>query len=168
MIIGYDLDNTLWNLVENSLIYYNKDYDDNVKLEDLTEYNMEGKLKMPVDEFFEKYAQEPYIDTLEVYKESFESIQQFINDGHKIVFVSASYPSTIKWRDKKLKEIFSWYETSDLIICHKKQLLKIDILIDDCLDNLIGGDYGRLLVDMPWNRGINNDKELRLVRVNVR
>lgn len=164
--VGYDLDNTLWNLVENCLMYYNKDYNDNVKLEDLTDYNMEGKLKMPIEDFFNKYAQEPYVDTLKIYDWIKTSIENNHDNGYKILFVSASYPSTIEWRDKKLKEIFPWYKTSDLVICHNKQLLKLDALVDDCLDNLVGGDYFKVIIDMPWNRGIDDNK-LGLVRVKV-
>ncbi len=166
MIIGYDLDNTLWNLVENSLMYYNKDYEDNVKLNDLKEYDMSSNLKIPVDKFFNKYAQKPYINTLRVYNLTKASIEKDHKDGHKILFVTASYPNTIEWRDKKLKELFPWYQTNDLVVCHDKQLLKLDGLVDDCLSNLIDGDYVKFIVDMPWNRDVD-DEELGLIRIKV-
>lgn len=41
-----------------------------------------------------------------------------------------------------------------LIIIKNKQMLSgdIDILIDDCVDNLVGGYYHKILFDYPWNR----------------
>ena len=41
-----------------------------------------------------------------------------------------------------------------LIVIKNKQMLGrgIDILIDDCVDNLVDGYYHKILFDYPWNR----------------
>lgn len=32
-------------------------------------------------------------------------------------------------------------------------MIKLDVLIDDCVDNLVGGDYAGILFSYPWNEG---------------
>jgi 5'(3')-deoxyribonucleotidase len=40
---------------------------------------------------------------------------------------------------------------------HKKQMLKLDILIDDCLDNFKDAEYTGICLKYPWNE--NGDLE---------
>lgn len=46
---------------------------------------------------------------------------------------------------------FSFYRSSNLIVCREKQLLNLNVLIDDYQNNLIGGGYLGLLMTKHWN-----------------
>ena len=35
--------------------------------------------------------------------------------------------------------------------------MKADVLIDDNIDNLLSGYYGRVCLDYPWNRDVHDD-----------
>lgn len=45
-------------------------------------------------------------------------------------------------------------------------MIKGDVLVDDGIHNLIGGDYRKILVDAPYNREFN-EKEYGMVRVKI-
>lgn len=167
MKIGVDLDNTLFNTVENALSYYNKDYNDNINLEDITEYDMDKKLKIPTRDFFKKYAMPLYTNTLVFYPKILNMIHDLRAHENSLYFVSSCYYETIPWRHELLSDTFDWYTLDKLIVCNNKQSLNLDILVDDCLDNLIGGNFKKVVVDMPWNRNIDDNK-YDITRLHIR
>ena len=71
--------------------------------------------------------------------------------------------------DKKIKHLereldffepgYVWRHTINI---HKKQLLDLDILIDDCLDNLNGGRrYTSICFTYPWNKNVVDHSIIR-------
>lgn len=49
---------------------------------------------------------------------------------------------------------------------HTKQLLsELDVLVDDYENNLIDGNYSKILLNYPWNNGIN-DERYGIIRCN--
>lgn len=45
-------------------------------------------------------------------------------------------------------------------------MLKLDYLFDDCLDNLYGGEYKKVVFDYPWNRlDLKTEMKLGIERV---
>lgn len=51
-----------------------------------------------------------------------------------------------------INRLFPWVHPENVIICHNKQLLNFDVLIDDNPDNLVEGMYNKILMDAPWNK----------------
>ena len=52
-----------------------------------------------------------------------------------------------------------------MIVTNKKQLVRGDVLIDDGVHNLIGGEYYKILVDAPYNRAFDAESHgIRRVR----
>ena len=52
-----------------------------------------------------------------------------------------------------------------LITTHCKQMIGVDILIDDYEMNLINGSYFGILIDYPWNRNFDEASDDKIYRV---
>ena len=85
-----------------------------------------------------------------------ETLRQLIADGHKVFIVTTSAYETLRTKmDVVLFRYFPFLSWENVIITANKQMIKGDVLIDDGVHNHIGGDYEKLLMDAPHNRGID-------------
>lgn len=50
-----------------------------------------------------------------------------------------------------IKKHFSYIDWAHVIVTSKKQMIRGDYLIDDCVDNLIGGEYIPICMAAPHN-----------------
>lgn len=64
-----------------------------------------------------------------------------------------------------LFKYFPFISWNDVIIIAHKQLIKGDVLVDDGVHNLEGGDYAKILVDSPHNRGYDAEAN-GMIRLN--
>lgn len=82
-----------------------------------------------------------------------EYLKRLIDDGHKVVIVTASHQNTVAMKlNNVLFRYFPYLTTSDVIITSQKQLVCGDVMIDDAPHNLVGGNYYGILVTAPHNR----------------
>lgn len=83
-------------------------------------------------------------------------LKQLIDDGHKVVVVTASHHDTISFKiNSVLFKHFPYLTFNDIIVTSQKQLIYGDILIDDAPHNLEGGKYAGILMDAPHNKTYN-------------
>ena len=54
---------------------------------------------------------------------------------------------------------FPFIDEKRIICIHNKSLLHVDVLVDDCAENLISTNplVDRVLLDRPWNQSIHDD-----------
>lgn len=150
IIVGCDLDEAIFPLIENVLKLYNEKYNDTVKVEDITDYNVHLFLKSECRNVFKEFCTYEFISQLPISKETIETINK-INEEFLLYFCTARHPYNMQATDFCLSYYFPWFKSSQLINIANKQLLKIDWLIDDSLSNLLGGDYRKILINRPWN-----------------
>ena len=157
MVVGIDLDNIVVNTTETVLNYLAQRGAPELTLGDIKGYWLEKSFppeySLLVKEAFESkhmWKQVRLIDGAYTY------IKKLYEDGHEIWFVTSSLPENL---DKKIKHLtrnldffpdgYIWRHTINI---HKKQMLKLDCLIDDCYDNLVGSrDYWSICYKYPWN-----------------
>lgn len=160
MIIAVDIDNVLNNLTERVLEVYNKRYNDSLTVENITKYSIESFVKPECKDDFPKLFLDPEVwNGISVIPDCVEVLKKYHDLGHEIYIVTATETENIHPKSEWLQRVFPFLNIRNNLICiKKKQMLggNIDILIDDCLDNLIGGDYIRVLLDYPWNRNLDN------------
>ena len=83
--------------------------------------------------------------------------------GHTIKVVTSSYYKHIPSKFERFFECFPILNWDDVVITSDKKSVKMDLLIDDCFDNL-NGDYCKILINKPYN--LKYDAEAhRIVRV---
>ena len=72
--------------------------------------------------------------------------------GKKIYFITSTEPQNVAKKARFLQRTFPFLDIRKrLITTHCKQIIGVDILIDDCIDNVVGADYYSILMDYPWN-----------------
>lgn len=82
-----------------------------------------------------------------------DALQQLIADGHRVLIVTTSAYQTLRAKmDVVLFGYFPFLTWNDVIITSHKQLVRGDVLVDDGVHNLEGGDYMKVLMDAPHNR----------------
>ena len=156
-IIGCDLDDVLWNFVGELLNNYNRDCDDGLTLNDITEWDIHKFLKPECSNIF-KYANEELLSNLKIPVETKEVLIDLINDeSFDLKFVTSCKPEGLHHRKKallsNLGDIFvSEAQLDKMIFCMPdKSLFAGDFLIDDCHENVSKGEYCGILIDKPWN-----------------
>lgn len=150
--IGIDLDNTVWNLGETVVNQINKKYNLDIDYNDCP-YNL--------DETFNKYPQitddinDLYYDAIayvQIYKHALTAIEYLNKEyGATIYFCTSSTPKELYVKDIMLRYLFDWYDGTQLISCHYKHLLKLDVMIDDLWTHF-GDNKLHLLYAQPYNK----------------
>lgn len=87
------------------------------------------------------------------------TLQLLLASGHKVMVVTSSHYETVA---NKIRECllyhFPFIEWEDVIVTSRKQMIRGDVLVDDGIHNLIGGEYAKILMDMPHNQSVNTEK----------
>ena len=156
MIIACDVDNVLNNLTESVLKVYNADHNDNLKIEDIKSYSIEDYVKPE----FKKGFPSLFLDKrvwkgISVIPDCVEVLKKWYDNGHEIYFVTATNTENMHKKAEWLQRTFPFMDVRKNLICmQKKQMLSgnIDVLIDDCIDNLDNGKYHSIVFDYPWNQ----------------
>ena len=96
-----------------------------------------------------------------------EALQRLMDSGHKIFIVTATtYESVPEKMHDLLFRYFPFLQWDQVIITGNKQMIRGDVLIDDGVHNLEGGDYFKILMTAPHNR--NYDAEANgMIRVHT-
>ena len=156
LVIGIDIDNVICNTTEALIEYLNERFPVHLKVTDITNYWIENFLpeqfKWAVPHAFKDKEMWKKVKPIEGAIEGVEHLY----DRYEIYFVTSSLVENLRKKTKFLQRIFPFmskdYISSHLINIHNKQLLNLDILIDDYLDNLIGErTYYSICLDYPWN-----------------
>lgn len=164
-IIGVDIDDTILNLLDPWISAYNKDYNSNLKREEVVDWNFDKFVKEEA-----KFTIYDYINTPEIFENAepiqyaLEVINYLKSLGHRTVFITANNPNNIKqwW----LQENGFWSGDENFILAYDKSLITTDFLIDDKFENIrdcqgIGilfNQYHNQKYD--WNLRVNDWKEV--------
>lgn len=155
LIVGCDIDEVINVQIKEILKLYNARYGDDVKYDDITDYNVQKFLKNGCDHLFEEFCTDEFIEGLRIYPEDIRSLT-ILNDECQLYFCTARHPYVMAATDKWLEKNLPWYHSRQLMRCKNKHLIKFDYLIDDYIGNLIGGDYRKIMITRPWNIGFGN------------
>lgn len=160
MRIAIDLDSTVINTVETLIDYINERVPVNLKIDDVTSYNIEAALP----EQYRWIVEAGFRDKLMWKKVSLlpfcaEVIKRLYNEGHEVWFATASLPENLHKKINHLSrnmqffpEGYVWRHTINI---QDKYLLDVDILIDDCLKHAAHPlrNYLSIVPEYPWNVG---------------
>lgn len=168
MKIGIDLDNVVVNTTESVIEFLNERIPNlNMKLEDCSKYWLEQNLPKGYELIVQEAFENKHMwKKVKVIKGAKKYINKLREDGHDIYFVTSSLPENLRKKIKHLERELDFFEPGYVwrhtINIHKKQLLDLDILIDDCLDNLNGGRrYTSICFTYPWNKNIIDHSIIR-------
>lgn len=155
MKIGVDIDNTICNTSESVLRYVNERIGTNLHLEDITEYYME---KFVPDDYKhlipQAFHDKEMWKKVELFPAAKYYIDKLVSEGHDIYFVTATTFANIDKKSSFIRRHFPRINVDDRLINIKnKQLLNLNILVDDYLENLLGErQYYSICYDYAWNQ----------------
>lgn len=165
MIILVDIDGTIEDLLSPWLDELNKLYNKSISFSEVSEWNFEALYNISKTDLTKVLNNNKVWKKVKPIPGAIEYLKKLQQDGHSVYLVtSADYRTVYNKFVYVIHKWFSFIPDDDIIICHKKQLIKGDILIDDNPDNLIGGDYIKILFTSPHNKNYTNDN--LLYRVN--
>ena len=154
MRIGIDIDNTICNTTECVLEYINQKIGTNLTISDITEYSIEKFVPKHKEVVTLAFHDKEMWKNVTLLPDVKKYVDKLIDDGHEIYFITATTFANIDKKSSFIRRNFPNINVDDrLINIRHKQLLNLDILVDDYLENLIHDrTYYSVVMDCPWNR----------------
>ena len=168
MTILIDMDDTIESLLKAWVRGVNSKYGRSVSYEEIDSWDV--SLAYPGLTHEQVYAvphEKGFWKTVEPIPGAAEAMRHFMDAGHEVFIVTATpYESVTEKMSDLLFRYFPFLSWKQLIITSRKQLIRGDVLIDDGVHNLEGGDYIKILMTAPHNR--NYDAEANgMIRVHT-
>ena len=158
LVIMIDLDNTLNNLQEVIMNVFNERYGTSYSIKDIKTYSVSECLsKEEATNMIALYSEEGIYNNVKPLKDAQNALQKLKKAGHEIYIVTHSIPSIFAEKVEWIKYHFN-VDEAHIVAMQNKWLFKCDVMIEDNLDNLLGGyHYDRIVIDCPWNRDIHDE-----------
>lgn len=163
MAILIDVDSTVADLMSEWLRRYNKDYNDTLTPESITDWDMAQFVKREAKIY--DYLRLPSLyKTVKPIKDAQAGVE-YLRGFDRVVFVSAGL-----WNAKAKFDWLTKYKfvesDKDFVVAFDKSLVMGDVLIDDKIDNIKEFRGAGILFSQPWNtnwvttRRMNNWSEI--------
>ena len=153
MIIAIDIDDTICNMQQTAIDIFNTRYNTHYSITDFHEYEVMNC--MPVEHatnMLKIYGESGFYNHVKPFKGASGSIQKLIDKGHQVYFVTNAIPKTYGEKVDFVKRYFPYIDEAHIVSMKHKYLFRCDIMIDDCLQNLLAGtNYYRICFNQPWN-----------------
>lgn len=164
--IGIDIDNVVFSTTQAVLDVHYENTGERLCLSDIKTYCIENYVSEEYKkDFYRNFLNKRVWKKAELLPNCVDTIRQLHDIGHEIYFVTATGTMNIHKKFELLRRTFPFIEVEKrLIVTQCKQMIKLDVLIDDCIDNLVGADYFGILFNYPWNENyegsiLNNNGE---------
>lgn len=166
-IVLCDVDNVVGDLCAAVLSVYNEDSGDCLTKEQITDYYIDNFVLPQYRKTFKNYFIDKRVwKRMKLVPDVQKYISKIFNDGYRIIFLTTTECANVYKKERYLQRTFPYLDVDKCFIrSQDKSLIKGDIMIDDCLYNLLNFDGIRIVLDYPWNnKGLDFDKENNLLR----
>ena len=159
LVICIDCDNVLNDLQKAVLKIFNERYNTKYTMNDFKNYNVSECLnKEDTINFVAIFSEAGVYDSVKPLAVAQNAIQKLKKAGHEVYIVTHSIPSIFDEKVKWIKYHFPTMDDDHIISMRHKWLFKCDVMVEDNLDNLLGGHhYDRICFDYPWNRDVRDE-----------
>lgn len=164
MIIGLDVDSVVAELSPAWYGRYNKDYNDDLKPEKITDWNTHQFVKPECGTKIYEYLKDPTLyDDVKPISGALRVVNKLKkNPKIRIIYITTSpiesYGRKFTWLVEhgflEPKELHNYFEVKD------KNLIRADVLLDDNYDNANNFPGLGLLFDQPWNKKYKFDNRI--------
>ena len=152
MIILVDIDNTITNFSEVLLLANNQLHNTHYEYTDIKSYD-----------WFDKTFENPwkpteyqcFWNTVEVNPAAATTIERWVRQGYQVYLCTAShFNDMLGYKIKRTLEPFNpkLINERNVIIAQDKSAIMGDVMIDDCVDNLVNFNGARICYVQPWNQ----------------
>ena len=160
-IVVTDIDGCLNNLMEQMFKMYNDRHGTCYNINHQRSYNLEDNFPMEVaEEMRNLFLEKELWDSLTPEEGSQWALKSFVNNGYKVYAATSTHYVNFPWKVEWMKNYYPFIDSKDIICIHNKSLLRCNVLIEDCYDNLTSTSamVDRVLLNRPWNKA-NNDRD---------
>lgn len=156
-VIALDLDDVINNLVDVWIDYYNMDYKDTLKIEDIKSWDIGSCVKPICGKDIFKYVERPdFFSNLGIRENALNVLERLNSKYDLAVTTSYKYDINVqdkmKWITKNVPIIVS----DNIMFVRNKGLVRADFLVDDGVHNLRAFHGEGILYSRPWNAGEND------------
>lgn len=156
-VVVTDIDGVLNNLIEQMLKMYNERYGTNYSVDDIKSYHLEDNFSLEeAQKMKDMFLEKELWDSLTPTEGSQWALQSFINSGYKLYIATSTHHINFPWKVEWIKHFYPFVDEKSIICIHDKSLLKTDVIVEDCYENLIRTHAERVLLDRPWNQKSEN------------
>ena len=154
MTILVDMDDTIEQLLKAWVRAVNEKYQQSARYEDIRSWDVSAAFPdLTWEEVYGIISMPGFWKTVEPIPGAAEALQRLMRDGHDVYIVTATtYRSVPEKMDDLLFRYVPVLSWDQVIITRNKQMIRGDVLIDDGIHNLEGGDYVKILMTAPHNR----------------
>ncbi len=137
---------------------YNRDYDDNLRPEDIKSWDTHLYVKPECGKNIYNYLADHHLyDNVLPVDGAMSGVNWLKSHGHEVLFVSSGVQEAKAQWMEAYGFIDNWMFSPDLVISHHKYHINGDFIIDDNLKNCDEFGGRALLFNEPWNQdGISN------------
>lgn len=150
-----DVCNSLMNTVVDT---YNQEHSPPISLDMLTDFVLRDCLpEETVARIEEIWTRQSLWEALTPQPGAIATLQQMFDDGVDVYLVTATHYSNLEWKMNWLRKYAPFFPADRVVVCHHKNIISADYLIDDRVENLRAGSYGRIVITKPWNAKAHDD-----------
>lgn len=157
--ICVDMDDTIENLLPAWLNWLNSKYNHTKKVGDVKEWEMDKVYpNLTWNQIFEPLTTREFWKTVQPKQDAIEYLQKLKDEHQDIKIVTSARYDTFQYKiEEVILKHFPMINYHDIILSYNKPMINCDIMIDDNINNLLGGNYYKLLYDTTCNRTESDD-----------
>jgi len=155
VLIGLDCDGILADLMPYWLEFYNRDYQDCLKNEHLTAWETHTLVKPECGFKVYEYLERPgFLCEVPLMPGAQQGVARLLDMGHEIVVVTDTPAKSVSDRLLWLRTHFAAIPEQNYIITPRKDLVRVDLLVDDAPCNIVNARCPYVIFDHPYNQGV--------------
>lgn len=164
MKIGIDFDNVLANTAKTYLDIYNNFVTANYTINDITKYEISEILPQEHQKLLENmWTNDLLWNNIQPLQDS-QLYVNMLSKKYDIYIVTSTHPEIAGIKFAWLQKQYPFIEAEKFITIYKKQMLDLDIMIDDHVKNLVNSRYSGILLNYPWNTNFHAESEHNIYR----
>lgn len=153
MVILVDMDDTIELLLKAWVGGVNEKYSRSVTVDEIVSWDVSAAFPgLSREQVYDITMQPGFWNKVEPMEGAPGALKRLMDKGHEVYIVTATPFESVheKMRDV-LFRYFPFIERDHVIIACRKQMIRGDVLIDDGIHNLEGGQYKKILMTAPHN-----------------
>lgn len=152
-IIGLDIDGVCADLITPWLFRYNIRYNDDLTIDDITDWNIHNFVKPECGTKIYDYIEDPTLyDLVLPIKNSLFGVSALRDMGYRVVFVTSSTLGASGRKFRWLQDYGFTKDLKDYVEMSDKSLFAGDYLVDDYIVNINGFNGDGVLFTQNYNK----------------
>lgn len=148
-----DLDDVLTNMLDTWVDWLNHFNKLDVKVEDIKQWDMSIAFStLTQEQIYFPLQQREFWQCVCTRSDAREYVKRLFDEGYNIYIVTSTRPHLMQYKMSYcIEPFFPYIDYEHIITCYNKQMIKGDVLVDDYPNNLIDGDYEKILFSRSHN-----------------